>query len=50
MHGFTAIVLKELRQYFGTPIAYAVLAVFWALTGYYFSFNVFLVNVAQMVN
>ncbi len=50
MSGFTAVFVKELRQYFATPIAYALMAVFWALAGYYFSFNVFFVNVAQMVN
>ena len=50
MRGFAAVFRKELHQYFATPIAYALMAVFWALTGYYFSFNVFFVNVAQMVN
>jgi ABC-2 type transport system permease protein len=45
-----AVFRKELRQYFSTPVAYALLAVFWALSGYYFSFNVFFVHVAQMVN
>ena len=50
MKGFRAVFVKELRLYFSTPIAYALMAVFWALTGYYFSFNIFLVNVAQMVN
>ncbi len=50
MNGFTAVYIKEIRQYFATPIPYVLLAVFWALMGYYFSFNVFFVNVAQMVN
>ena len=50
MTGFAAVYRKELRVFFATPIAYTALAVFWALTGYYFSFNVFFVNVAQMVN
>ena len=50
MTGFAALYRKELRVFFATPVAYAAMAVFWALTGYYFSFNVFFVNVAQMVN
>lgn len=50
MSGFLAVFRKDLRVFFATPVAYAALAVFWALTGYYFSFNVFFVNVAQMVN
>ena len=50
MSGLTAIYIKEIRQYLATPIPYVLMAVFWGLMGYYFSFNVFFVNVAQMVN
>lgn len=50
MTGLAAVLGKELRQAFVTPIAYALMAVFWALAGYYFSFNVFFVNAADMVN
>lgn len=50
MNGLTPVYVKELRHYFATPIPYVLMAVFWSLTGYYFSFNVFFVNVAQMVN
>ena len=50
MNGLGPVYVKELRQYFATPIPYVLMAVFWSLTGYYFSFNVFFVNVAQMVN
>jgi ABC-2 type transport system permease protein len=50
MSGLAAVLGKELRQAFVTPIAYTVMAVFWGLAGYYFSFNVFFVNAADMVN
>ncbi|MFQ5785403.1 MAG: ABC transporter permease [Alphaproteobacteria bacterium] len=49
MGGFVAVFRKELRTYFATPIAYALMAVFWAMSGYFFSFNVFFVSVAHMV-
>lgn len=44
-----ALYIKELRELFATPIAFVLLAVFWALTGWFFSFGLFFVNVAQMV-
>lgn len=50
MTGLGAVFRKEVRHYFVTPVAYVLLAVFWALAGYYFSFNVFFVNVAEMIN
>ncbi len=50
MNGLVPVYIKEMRQYFATPIPYVLMAVFWGLMGYYFSFNVFFVNVAQMVN
>ncbi|NLY27657.1 MAG: ABC transporter permease subunit [Alcaligenaceae bacterium] len=49
MNGLRAVFVKELNEYFATPIALAVVAVFWALCGYLFSFNLFFVNTAQMV-
>jgi ABC-2 type transport system permease protein len=49
MSGCLAILRKELRQYFGTPIAYVLIAVFWAASGYFFSFSLFLANVLEMV-
>lgn len=52
MSGLTpmkALFVKELREYFATPIAFVLLAVFWALSGWFFSFSLFFVNVAQMV-
>lgn len=49
MNAFFALYLKELRELFATPIAFVLLAVFWALAGWFFSFGLFFVNVAQMV-
>ncbi|MEZ5661288.1 MAG: ABC transporter permease subunit [Burkholderiaceae bacterium] len=49
MSGFTAILRKELREYFAAPIAPVLLAAFWALTGYFSSFNLFIVNAVHMV-
>ena len=49
MNAFVALYLKELRELFATPIAFVLLAVFWALAGWFFSFGLFFVNVAQMV-
>lgn len=49
MGAFAALFVKELREYFSTPIAYVLLAVFWALAGWFFSFSLFFVNAAQMV-
>lgn len=49
MNALRALFVKELREYFATPIAFVLLAVFWALSGWFFSFGLFFVNVAQMV-
>lgn len=49
MTALLALFTKELREYFATPIAFVLLAVFWALSGWFFSFGLFFVNVAQMV-
>ena len=49
MNAFFALYVKELRELFATPIAFVLLAVFWALAGWFFSFGLFFVNVAQMV-
>ena len=49
MNGFLALFAKEMREYFATPIAFVLLAVFWALAGWFFSFSLFFVNLAQMV-
>lgn len=49
MSALQAVIVKELREYFAMPIALAVVAVFWVLCGYLFSFHLFFVNTAQMV-
>lgn len=49
MTALRALYVKEMREYFATPIAFVLLAVFWALSGWFFSFSLFFVNVAQMV-
>jgi ABC-2 type transport system permease protein len=49
MNGFVALFIKELRECFATPIAFVLLAVFWGLAGWFFSFGLFFVNLAQMV-
>lgn len=40
---------KELREMFATPMACSLLAVFWAVSGYLFSFNLFFVSAAHLV-
>lgn len=49
MRALAALYRKELRTDFGSPVALAVLAVFWALSGYLFSFNLFFVSTGQMI-
>lgn len=49
MSGAVAVLRKELREAFATPVAFAALAVFWAVTGYFFSFNLFFVHAVHMV-
>jgi ABC-2 type transport system permease protein len=44
-----AVFRKELTQYFVSPIGYALIATFWLISGYFFSFNVFIVNAVHMV-
>jgi len=44
-----AVARVELTQLFATPIAYAAIAVFWAASGYFFSFNVLFVSAPHMV-
>jgi len=39
---------RELRSYFNSPIAYVVIVVFLAIIGWFFTSNLFLVNVASM--
>ena len=39
---------RELRSYFNSPVAYVVIIVFLAIIGWFFSNNLFLINVASM--
>jgi ABC-2 type transport system permease protein len=39
---------RELRSYFNSPVAYVVIVVFLAIVGWFFTSNLFLVNVASM--
>jgi ABC-2 type transport system permease protein len=39
---------RELRSYFNSPVAYVVIVVFLAIVGWFFSSNLFLMNVASM--
>ena len=45
-----ALYRKELLELFATPVAYASVAVFWMLSGFFFSFNVFYVRADTMVS
>ena len=48
MNGLAAVYGKELIQYFRSPIAYFVVAVFLLGTGYFFLYNVFLTGIGTM--
>ncbi len=39
---------RELRSYFNSPVAYVVIVVFLAIIGWFFTSNLFLMNVASM--
>lgn len=39
---------RELRSYFNSPVAYVVIVVFLAILGWFFTSNLFLMNVASM--
>ncbi len=39
---------RELRSYFNSPVAYVVIVVFLAIIGWFFTSNLFLVNMASM--
>lgn len=50
MNGFWALLRKELLELFASPAAYAVVAVFWMASGYFFSFSLFFLQANEMVN
>jgi ABC-2 type transport system permease protein len=43
-----AIFRRELRSYFNSPVAYVVIVVFLAIIGWFFTSNLFLMNIASM--
>jgi ABC-2 type transport system permease protein len=50
VRGFAALVVKEERAVFGSPIAYALIAVFLILMGYVFTAILFLNKVATLTH
>ena len=48
MSGLRAVYEKEILTYFGSPIAYFVIAVFLLGTGFFFTYNIFLSGVGTM--
>jgi ABC-2 type transport system permease protein len=48
MHNILPIYRREIRSYFNSPVAYVVIVVFLAIVGWFFSANVFLMNVASL--
>ena len=48
MNNALAVYHKELQQYFRSPIAYFVVAVFLLGTGYFFTYNIFFTGIATM--
>ena len=48
MTGVWTLYVKELRQYFRSPIAYFAISVFLIGTGYFYTYNVFLGGTATM--
>ncbi len=43
-----AIFRRELRYYFNSPVAYVVIVVFLAIIGWFFTSNLFLMNIASL--
>jgi ABC-2 type transport system permease protein len=48
LQNIVPIFQRELRSYFNSPIAYVVIIVFLVIIGWFFSSNLFLMNVASM--
>ena len=48
LSGLRAVYEKEILTYFGSPIAYFVIAVFLLGTGFFFTYNIFLTGVGTM--
>jgi ABC-2 type transport system permease protein len=49
VNAFRCLLERELEHYFVTPIAYVVIATFWAASGFFFSFNALFVSAIDMV-
>ena len=50
MNNILAVLKKELRSYFNSPIAYIIITVFLAIAGWFFATGMFLVNEASVRN
>ena len=48
MTSIWTITKKELRHYFNSPIAYVILFIYLAISGYFFAYNLFLYGVVSM--
>lgn len=48
-HAWATLFARELTHYFVTPIAYVIIAAFWAASGFFFSFNALFVSAIDMV-
>jgi ABC-2 type transport system permease protein len=48
MHNILPIYRREIRSYFNSPVAYVVIVVFLAIVGWFFSSNIFLMNIASL--
>ncbi len=50
MTRFAALYRKELLELFATPTAYAIVAVFWFASGFFFSFSLLFLRAPEMVS
>jgi len=48
LHNVGPIFRRELRSYFNSPVAYVVIIVFLGIIGWFFTSNLFLMNVASL--
>jgi ABC-2 type transport system permease protein len=48
LQNIATIFRREIRSYFNSPVAYVVIIVFLAIIGWFFSTNLFLMNLASM--
>ena len=50
MNNILAVLKKELKSYFNSPIAYIIITVFLSIAGYFFAAGLFIVNEASARN